>query len=203
MIIMSSNRTPNSKFGDFRSSEYRRGRRWGPFTTGGGHWPSSSHGGGAELAQGTVCLWERSGGGLKIKKKGGGGRMGEREWVEVGGWMGLGQFCVVMTTSCAIRTHSVTIRTTQGSCRVSAKQPRWGNLRKQANQSDTEGTDWWADQLPTTCNQGSCRTWDDTACHTYHLTRTHTFIPTKIWFISWFASEMWTRCYVSGWNIIW
>lgn len=64
------------------------------------------------------------GGGLKINKKGGGGRMGEREWVEVGGWMGLGQFCVVMTTSCAIRTHSVTIRTTQGSCRVSAKQPR-------------------------------------------------------------------------------
>lgn len=78
------------------------------------------HGGGAELAQGTVCWWE----GLDRNKRGelrGVGESGGAQW---GVGRGEGQFCVVMTTSCAIRTHSVTITTTtQGSCRVSAKQP--------------------------------------------------------------------------------
>lgn len=66
-------------------------------------------------------VWE--GGGLK-------GSEGMQLWK--------GQFCVVMTTSCAIRTHSVTITTTQGSCRVSAKQPMWGNLQKRAIERHNE-----------------------------------------------------------------
>lgn len=77
------------------------------------------HGGGAELARRTVCSWD----GLEVKKKmyGREGGLKGSEGMQL--WKGEGQFCVVMTTSCAIRTHSVTITTTQGSCRVSAKQP--------------------------------------------------------------------------------
>lgn len=35
----------------------------------------------------------------------------------------VGVFCVVMTTSCAIRTHCVTITTHKAAGTVSAKQP--------------------------------------------------------------------------------
>lgn len=95
------------------------------------------------------------------------------------------QFCVVMTTSCAIRTHSVTI-TTQGSCRVSAKQPTWSNHQKQANQSEEER---WREgrattlervesQLPETGSGGHETA--QQAMHTPHSkmrqTYTHTYI---------------------------
>lgn len=108
-------------------------------TTGGWHWPSPRHRApvmavGRSLHKAQYVLWE----GLDVNKK---GRRGEGESGDA-----VGQFCVVMTTSCAIRTHSVTI-TTQGSCRVSAKQPTWGNLQKQANQS--ERRDWWRSQTTT------------------------------------------------------